>query len=295
MNILDIEEGRESDENGFCCPCGKCSLESYLDKGCPISDSDAFPYLDLSNLDEHNKEDLKAKLCDDVDDMGKRFAKTLNEICESITKRGVSVHGFARCVINLVADPSPNIQQPLTDDTMQRLFSAKSIDEAFIIIRPYMTFFNYDLLKHITQDTGICTNDDQKWMNDYCDKFDKFCRRKVFEVPPSAVGVKEKKLKWKTFAVLMTKLEKEPVLADMDVAKRKIASLLHLRPSTLHLHRIDKGSLILVFSVPDFVYKKLFPLKPSVIAMLKTEGFIVLMSNKSETPQQSKCSFDMCF
>ena len=61
----------------------------------------------------------------------------------------------------------------------------------------------------------------------------------------------------------------------VNAAKRKIATLLKLKPSTLHLHRIDKGSLIFVFSVPNFVARELFPPSPLVAAKLKDEGFLI--------------------
>ena len=268
-------------------------MESYLDKGCPKSGSDAFPYLDLCNLDEDDKEDLKHKLCQDIADIIQSFAEVFDETCASIDKRGVPVHTLARRALSLGAYKSPKVQKPLLADEKRSLMSSGSIDEAFTILGSHMSFFNFELLKHITDSTQLCTDDDRKRMEDYCNKFDEFCRRKVFEISPSAVGQSTatlKKHKRRTFAVLLTKHEDEPNLVYVNAAKQKIASMLNLKPSTLHVHRIDEGSLILVFSVPEFVCKKLFPLKPSVKAMFKAEGFIVLMPEPS---QQSKCSLDM--
>ena len=288
-----MKEERKSEEEVFHCPCGNCSLKSYYDEGCPKSCSGAFPYLDLCNLDECHKKDLKQQLRQDFYNIRDSFAEVFDETCASIAMRGVPVHRLAIRALSLGAYESPDVLKPLLEDEMQKLMSSKSIFEAFGVLAFHMSFFNFKLLKHITNSTQICTDDDRKRMEDYCTKFKEFCRRKVFEVSPSAVGqtiATLKKHKWKAFVVLMTKHEVEPKLVCVNVATEKIATLLDLKSSTLHLQRIDEGSLILLFFVPDFVCKKLFPLKPSVKAMLKAEGFIVLPPNKSEPHQRSTCT-----
>ena len=263
----------------FHCHCGQCSLESYLDEGCPKSSSDSFPYLDLCKLDEDDRKDLKFKLSQDINEMMRSFADLFNNTCVSLDERGVDVNRLARHVLSLGAYESSTIQKPLLSEDEKELKSSKSIDEAFIILRHHMSFFNFELLKHITDSRKLCTDDDRQRMEKYCQKFGGFCRRKVFEVSPTAVGLsmsKQSKRKRKRFAVLITKHETEPNLVFVNEAIEKIASLLRLKPSTLHLHRIDKGSLILVFSVPTFVAKKLFPLEQSVRSRLRVEGFLVL-------------------
>ena len=60
-------------------------------------------------------------------------------------------------------------------------------------------------------------------------------------------------------------------------AKHKIASILKLKSSTLHLHKIDEGSIILVLSIPEFVANEIFPLESATKAKLKREGFQVMV------------------
>ena len=69
-----------------------------------------------------------------------------------------------------------------------------------------------ELLQHIIHCEELCTNDDRQRMEKYCDKFDTFCRRKVFEVPPDVYGPPRSDCKRKSFVVLMTKHESEPNL-----------------------------------------------------------------------------------
>ena len=262
----------------FRCPCGQCSLESYLEDGCPESNSaNSFPYLDISRLDEDDKVDLTHQLSEDTSEMIVSFAELLDEICVSLGEQKVPVQRVVMRALSLGAYESQTVQKPLLNEDEKELRNAKTIDEVFIILKSHMSFFNFELLKHITDCRKLCSDGDRERMDKYIDKFGAFCKRKVFEVPPGVTRhptSKLKKHKRKAFAVLMTKHEAEPNLVFVNAAKQKIAKLLKLKPSTLHLHRIDKGSLIFLISVPNFVAEKLFPLIPSVVTALKDEGFI---------------------
>ena len=278
--------GSVDNDDIFHCPCGHCSLESYLDEECPKSTSDSYPYLDLCKLDEDDRKDLKFKLSQDIGIMIKSFANLFSETCESLDEREINVRRLARHALALGAYESSKIQQPLLSEDENQLMSSKSMDEAFIILRRHMSFFNFDLLKHITDSKKLCTDDDRKRMDDYCVKFERFCRRKVFEVPPTVFGITPSKLskrKRKTFVVFVTKHdESEKHLSDVNETIERIADILKLKPSTLQLHRIDKGSLILVFSIPSFVARDLFPLKPSIKTKLRAEGLLLFMRNGSD-------------
>ena len=202
----------------------------------------------------------------------------MDDIFASLEEQRVPVQGLVRRALSLGAYESQTIQKPLLSEDEIALKNSTTIDEVFIILRPHMSFFNFEILKHITDSKKLCCDSDRELMDTYVTKFNAFCKRKVFEVSPGAFSQptsKSKKQRRKVFAVLMTKHEAEPNLVFLSAAKQKLAKILKLKPSTLHLHRIDKGCLILVFSVPNFVAKNLFPLKPSVVAKLKNEGFLI--------------------
>ena len=279
--MIEAKDEVDDDREVFRCPCGNCSLESYLEDGCPKSNTDSFPYLDISKLDEDDKEDLMQQLSQDTSDVIMNFAVLFDETCVSLQKREASVQRVVVRALSLGAYESQTIQKPLLSEDEKELKRCKTVDEVFIVLRPHMSFFNFELLKHITDCRELCSDNDRERMDTYISRFNAFCKRKVFEVPPGVTGqpiCKLKKRKRKAFAVLMTKHEAEPNLVFVNAAKQKIAKLLKLKPSTLHLHRIDEGSLIFVFSVPNFVARKLFPLKPSVVAKMKNEGFLLLIS-----------------
>ena len=277
IGVSESKKMENGDDEIFHCPCGSCSLEKYLDEGCPNSSSCRFPYLDSGNLDEDDRENLTFILSQD---MIKSFATLTSEICVSLDRRGISVPRLTVHALGLGAYDSPEMAKPLLEEDQEKLQQAKTVHDVFLIIQPHISFFNHELLKHITDSKELCTDDDRKRMDEYCTKFNDFCRRKIFEVPTSAFGqftTTAKEPKKKSFVVLVTKHEAESNLVFVNDARRKIASILKLKPSTLHLHRIDGGSLILVFSIPCFVADQIFPLEPSTTAKLKAEGFRIAM------------------
>ena len=221
---------------------------------------------------------MTQKLLQDVSSMIKSFAQVTNDTRSSLDKRGISVRILVAHALSLGAYlycDSQLIRKSLLSEDTEKLQQAETVHDVFIILQPHMSFFNHELLKHITDSKELCTEDDRKRMEKYCSEFNEFCRRKVFEVPPCVFGLSTsiaKKSKLKAFAVLITKKE-ERNLTFVNEVKHKIASILKLKSSTLHLHRIDEGCIILVFSVPDFVAKQIFPLEPSTDAKLKSEGF----------------------
>ena len=279
----DYTSSQVTHNETFHCPCGGCSLESYLDKGCHSS-SNLFPYLDIKNLAEDTKDDLIQRLTNDLADIMTCFAELLDKTTVSIgrCKEPETIDILISRALSLGAFDHPHIQKPLLSDDKRELECSKTVYAAFIVLRRHMSFFNFELLQHIIKSEELCTNEDRKQMKEYCNKFDQFCRHKVFEVPPDVYGQHRSDCKRKSFVVLMTRYEEEKNLIFVRAARHKIATLLNLKVSTLHLHRIDEGSLILVFSVPEFVAQFLFPLDDSLEASLIHEGYTIFSTISSE-------------
>ena len=262
----------------FRCPCGFCSLESYLKDGCPKSKLEAFPFLDLSKINKCDKENLIQKLSNEMDEMQEAFGELFDDISQSLSSRGVTPKQLAKRVLCLGTHSSGNVQRPLCEENKQKLIDSTSIDMSFIILIDHVSLFNFELLAWIIKSKQLCSDKDREQLLDYRKKFETFCRRKVFEVPFHTLRQEtaDYSIRSQTnFAVLMTVDESEYTLLDADKARRKIATLFNLGAGTVHLQWIDKGSLIVVFSVPTFIAERLFPLNSHQIHCLKCEGFTV--------------------
>jgi hypothetical protein len=277
-------EERESDIK-FQCPCGECSLETYLQDGCSKS---CIPYLGMTTLSKADQENLNYVLKQDTKKIMQSYTDLSNITCDSLIRQGVTVEKLVRVVVN--SDTS------LRDE----LKKSKSIDEIFTDLAPEISFFNHKILANIIKELG--DEDDKMRLIDYSKEFGEFCKRKVFEVEPGRCTCSQSlsKIKGrKLFAVVLPIGEKtmSQKLGDAVKIKETLAEVLGVLPATLYLHRIDRGSVILVFSVPDFIAEELFPLSKEKLAFLKVKGMVlfVLQDSKSESNQDLVCFYSAFF
>ena len=264
----------------FQCPCRKCTLKKYLREGCRAV-ANSIPYLELSKLDEQDKEDLIQQLSQETKKIIGYFSDLIDSTCFSLKKRGVTTIELARRVLELGAYTSPSIvQKPLMSEEVNELKNSKTIAGSFLILQPHMSFFNFELLKHIIEGRQTGSDEDRKKMTDYHEKFVQYCKRRLVEVPQGAIGQSFTNLSaHKRCAVVILAHKSHPLcelsLEDVRIAKRDIATLLGLESSTLYLHKIDEGSLMFIFSVPEFVAQELFPLIPTLRATLRESGYFL--------------------
>ena len=263
------------DLNDFQCPCGRCDLMSYLEKGCPKTTSHSYPYLALDHLNDDDREDLIQKLSDDTANIIQCFADLLSNTSESLKSRGIAVSQLIKVALDLGAYKSGRNPLPLLNENRTELQEAKSVDDAFIILGKHMSFFNYEILGHILRHLG--DDNDNKKFESYCSQFKVFCEHKLFEVSPGVFypsGTENRK-NCRLFVVLGTK-DLFETLADVKAAQRKVASLLGLRASTVQLKLIDNGSIILVFSIP-MALSDIFPIKQATLEKFKSLGYTLIV------------------
>ena len=232
-----------------------------------------FPYLDVSNLSPQDRQDLIQKLSRDYTNILKRFAKLEGHIRNSLIGQNIPAEGVANCALNLALFKSDDVPRPLLAGELESFEKAKSIDAIFILLKKHalISYFNYGILKHIIETHG--TEDDKCKLKEYEEEFEKFCLRKVYEVPP--VISKCTSPTRKAFKVLITR-DMRTTLTDVAAAERKIADILGLYHSVLTLHEIIPGSLILTLSVPALIVNELFPLEESQLMELKANGFALI-------------------
>jgi hypothetical protein len=272
-------EAKESESDiEFQCPCGKCTLETYLQHGCPKS---CIPYLGMTTLSEEDQENLNYILKMDTRKIMDSFAHLSDRTCDSLKRQGVRVDKLLRMAIN--SNPS------LRDE----LIKSKSIDEIFAHLAPEMSFFNHEILASIIKEYG--GEDDRMHLIEYSKEFGEFCKRKVFEVEPGrcTCGQRLSKIKGrKLFAVVLpTGEETLQNLHDAVRIKKTLADVLGVPPATLHLHRIDRGSVILVLSVPDSIAEELFRLPKEKLALLKAKGMVLFVPQDSKYESSEVCRF----
>ena len=262
-------------EETFKCPCGECSLMVYLKNGCPKS---RIPYLGMPvNLSVGDKRNLKYALNKDTRKLCESFRDLSDSTCESLITRDIKLDRLIRVAKN--------------HDKSLQLSSVKSVDEAFTILAESVSFFNHKLLANIIEKLG--DESDRQRLVKYSEEFNLYCKRKIFEVDPGTWAGSERfpdaPEGRKLFAVVVSDFMVE-TLGDTELVLETLADILDIQPAALHIHRIDKGSVILVFSVPSCIADEIFPLPQEKISLLKAKGIMIFLPSISN-PQNLKVNY----
>ena len=263
-------------------------------------------------LSSQDKAELEAQLILSADSMRKKFASLLVNVINSFKCQGIDPRELASSVLALTEYEDPAIGNPLLERHKDNLMKAQTVDHTFDVLRPHMTFFNYEILEFLIEEMGS-PNDKHK-LQKFLQEFRRFCRRSVFEIPPNVLGHSaEKVIDQQKFCVKITKQFKaalliqctkqsEPVsqtasstqlsssaedregicapelgisLEDAKYIQRKLASLLRLKVSSIYLDSVSSGSTILTFLLPSHISLTGLDSDPDIIA-LSSNGIHIL-------------------
>ena len=107
-----------------------------------------------------------------------------DHVIKSLSDRKVNPEDLAIVLMNLnaytVCKDSTN--QPLLRDCLSKVRNASNLNEAFYILHPYGSFFDYHIISRI-MNSNVCTNDDREKPNQYTKRLDEYCKRSIFECP----------------------------------------------------------------------------------------------------------------
>ena len=130
------------------------------------------------------------------------------------------------------------------------LAGTKSVYDVFKIIKPYCSYFNYDVLETLVETNG--SPQAKGYLKKYLQDFAAYC--KAIPCAESVCGsestnrLKRAKLKFKL------DFDRQQLKPDtIRSIKCKIAKHLGVRPSALYLCRIEDGCISLTFLVPTFI------------------------------------------
>ena len=266
----------------------------------------------FSKLTSEDKAELEAQLILSADSMRKKFASLLVNVINSFQHQDINPRRLASTVLALTEHNDPAIGKPLLERHKDALMKAQTVDHTFDVLRPHMTFFNYEILEFLIEEMGS-PNDKQK-LQKFLQEFKRFCRRSVFEIPPNVLGHSaEKMIDQQKFCVKITKQFKAALLVqhtkqsepdsqtassiqlsysaedregicapelgisleDAKHIQRKLASVLKLNVSSIYLDSVSSGSTILTFLLPSHISLTGLDSDPDIIA-LSSNGIHVL-------------------
>lgn len=219
--------------------------------------------------------------------MQRNFGIVVSSTVKSL-ETTVTVRQFATALLALGAyEPVLKKEQSLLEDHEDELFQAESISDIYRIIRPYMSFFNPELLGYIIKTRGTPQNlvDFKK----YLVKLDLFCQSIV--VPPVVLSNDEQSLTVEKREEIKIKLDlSDRRLQRIRDVKSSVAKILRVKEVALCLVSVNEGCTEVVIMVPRFVVKHVFTLSDEQITALSCLGALQLT-----TSQGHHYDFKVCF
>ena len=259
----------------FGCSCGKCTLSSFIERGCPtpLSSQNMFPYLKLGELTDEQQEDLKERLQFESQEIMIRFQELVSMIIESLISRNVSLDRLVSHVMTLGAFDPVYIkpQVPIFQECRKELKTADSIPKIFLVLQDYFSFFNYDIIEHIIKVLG--TREDKAELQSYKMKFNQYVKRRIYECHPHFEPESETDHP-NIFVKLDSRFDNYTV-AEIKRFCRRLSETLHVSSKgVFRLCQVEKGCIQLTFQVPSLVQQKIFPLSREQERTLEAMGII---------------------
>ena len=267
----------------------------------------------FSKLNSEDKAELEAQLIISADSMRKKFASLLLSVINSFKHQGIDPRELATAILVLTEYDDPAVGKPLLERAKEALLKAQTIDHTFDVLRPHMTFFNYEILEFLIEEMG--SDSDKHNLQKFLQEFRRFCRRSVFEIPANVLGHSaERLIDQQKFCVKITKRFKAALLVqckeqsisdlqttsstppsssdehmegmicapelgisleDAKHIQRKLSSVLKLKVSSIYLDSALSGSTILTFLLPSHISLAGLDSDPDIIA-LASNGIHIL-------------------
>ena len=230
----------------------------------------------FQQLSRHEQEELKEILENDVRKMKRDFGYLVTKTRDSIEER-IPVEKFVTSILALTAyEPAPEGRDPsLLDEHQDEIKGAKTITEIFNILCAYWNYLNYEILEYIIELYG--TIDDTKRLTNYCEKFHKFCDRRIFELPMSESGSGTGNASNPRQEKFIVKLDVRGGTTCKEVCriKGRIAEILHVNRAILMIGDVDAGCVQLTFLIPRFVAHEIFPLSDEQTSALAKDVSVI--------------------
>ena len=137
------------------------------------------------------------------------------------------------------------------------LSKATSVSDVFKAIRPYCSYFNYDVLETLVRVNG--SSKEERYLKKYIQAFSAYCKA-VPCVERICGSDHEETISKRTKLMFKLEFDREQLKPDtVRSIKYNIAKHLEVRPSALYLCRIDEGCVSLEFLIPTFILEESLP------------------------------------
>ena len=175
----------------------------------------------------------------------------------SLERRGIPVKKLATHLQGFKAfDPvyAHDDNQIFAED-YETLKNVRDIEEALSLVRKYSSFFSYQILKQLILKLG--TKDDKEELEKYEKAFHEYAKRRLFECP-SKFGFDTGQAK---IFITLDRAFKDSTLSHLILLTKNLCEIFGISiTGVLRLYSISGGSIKLIYLVPHYVQKSVFPL-----------------------------------
>lgn len=273
------------------CECGKCTVTTFLQVGCPKSSKfiELLPYVDSGHLSEDSSLMHRRKLYVEYKQICAKFSSLKSAIFKSISDRCVPVARLSHLLETMSAFLPPREHMPLFGHHLPLVGKAKKLDSLFNLLSSFSSFFNYSLIESVVSEVG--SEEDVTELDKYKAVLVEYSKRNLFECPSY-------------FTTLPDTFQNTTVLfkVNKDFSKLPIAQLEQFTDWLCNVFLISRSSVILSdvarserchvelvyprlseeielsFSIPICARDKMLPVSQEQQVMLKTGGVLEIFS-----------------
>ena len=246
-----------------------------------VAACDTFQHISkFHELSEKQREQFEMRLTMESENIQLSFHTLRNKFFNSLDALQLSTKKLVRHLKDLKALKKVNSPKSASlmrsyEYVLENFVGVESVKD---VIEEYSTFFDFRPLEYMIENVG--QEDDKKWFKKYKEDFESYIKHRVFECPVQ-VGPAQTPNSTELYVKLESDYDK---LVDLKQFECRLSFILEVLIHVLRLSSIDKGCIQLLFLIPTFFQKAIFPLSPEQEAALKELGIIKLSCGNYQFP-----------
>ena len=253
------------------CQCGTCTISSFLQNGCPHPSqipSLSLPFLEALHLDGVQRQILIGRLYLEYQMILSKFSKLKKDFSHLVNSNKITFSHLSKLIVRLDSF-MPSLPQ---DDKISEVKKLKTINKLFSLFPDGSSFLEYHVFEDLANALKIgelkaivCTY--KKDLEDYC-------KRGIFECPSYAPTGKPSH---SNLILEMQGSHSKMTIEELMALEDQLCGVLSVLSNTLcpcSVSKMQKGSIQIIFRIPNFVKEVLLPLSPNQQSALRQLGFL---------------------
>ena len=229
-----------------------------------------YPGLQLKdNFSKEQSEKYEAKLAQHSQEMITTFGDLMFDLQECMISKNISISKLKTFLRGRHRLSTIDVTDQLT--ISKDLMNAQTIDDMMLIIWSYVSFFNFSLIETMV-DKFKQLHDFKPRLEEYKEAFAKYAEHKLVYCCPSGIGLNTEAGLGTETAEIFVKLDdayKDCRLTHLETLRKDLCQIFRTPLEIFPLDRVQPGSVCVVFQVPEFMKKEIFPLSEKQILALR--------------------------